>query len=73
MSDEGRTAQLDGSGPYVHYCSAKGCSKWGGWGFRHGHAEPQWWCYEHYPYKRGTVRNEAAELADSFYSPEKPI
>lgn len=70
MSDESRTAQLDGAGPYIHLCA---CGKWGGWGFRHAHDEPQWWCYEHYPYKRGTVRNEVAELADSFYSPEKPI
>ncbi len=64
MSDESRTSQLDGSGPYVHYCSMIGCGQWGGWGFRHGHDEPEWWCYEHYPYKRDAVRNDAAELAD---------
>jgi len=41
MSDEGRTAQLNGAGPYIHYCSVKGCGKWGGWGFRVGAGEPK--------------------------------
>ena len=47
MSDEGRTTQLAGSGPYIHYCGVESCEKWGGWGFRVGTAEPHWWCYEH--------------------------
>lgn len=64
MSDEGRTAQLDGVGPYTHYCSVEGCGKWGGWGFRVGAGEPLWWCYEHYPHKRMSVRDEAANIAD---------
>nr|WP_235937873.1 hypothetical protein [Endobacterium cereale] len=68
MSDEGRTAQLNGTGPYMHFCSVEGCGKWGGWGFRLGAAEPQWWCYGHYPYKRETAQDEAATLADELGS-----
>ena len=36
-----------------HYCSAEGCSKWGGFGLSSGRSnETVWWCWEDYPYKK---------------------
>lgn len=36
-----------------HYCCVPECKKWGGFGFTRSKAEAvQWWCWEHYPYKK---------------------
>jgi hypothetical protein len=63
MSDLDRPQQTK-SGPFVHYCSADGCNKWGGWGFSSPHREPRWWCSEHYPHKQSSIMQEAAANAE---------
>ncbi|MBP1873565.1 hypothetical protein J2Z19_003280 [Ensifer adhaerens] len=49
MSDEVGAIKKPESGPFVHLCEHSGCKKWGGFGFAHGRAAPNWYCYEHRP------------------------
>ncbi|MDQ1183602.1 hypothetical protein QE408_000724 [Agrobacterium larrymoorei] len=43
-----------GDGTHVnHFCSNPGCTKWGSLGYSQSKIDaPQWWCWEHYPYKQ---------------------
>jgi hypothetical protein len=64
MSDEGRTTLTSPRVLYEHRCCTPACRDWGGFGFSSNRGEPQWWCWEHYPYKPNQTRSEAAEIAE---------
>ena len=64
MSDETRTVLSGPTTLYIHWCCIPSCNRWGGFGFSSNRAEPQWWCWEHYPHKPNQARSEAAEIAE---------
>ncbi|WP_171986914.1 hypothetical protein [Sinorhizobium sp. A49] len=47
MSDETGATKKTESGPFVHFCENPDCKAWGGFGFAHGSATPNWYCFEH--------------------------
>lgn len=47
MSDEVGAIKKTENGPFVHLCEHPGCKQWGAFGFAHGSAAPNWFCFEH--------------------------
>lgn len=62
MSIESHTSAPGANLLVEHYCCVDGCSKWGGFGFAASkNVETRWWCWEHYPHKRGGQKNSGSE------------
>lgn len=47
MSDEVGATKRAESGLVEHLCEHPGCTKWGAFGYAHGRAAPNWYCFEH--------------------------